>query len=313
MIHLTATTTLSTVLPPFSWNLVQDAHDMLAYDFIRTAFLAGTVVALVAGLIGYFVVLRQLTFASDALAHLTFAGALGAVVLGLPLLVGVFGLTILAALGMGALGQRARARDVAVGTVLAWVLGVGVLLLSLYTARASASNGSVGVNVLFGSIFSVQASQALLATIIGLGAVLLLLVIARPLLFASLDPDVAAARGVPVRALGVVFLTLLAVAVAESVQVVGALLLFSLLVTPPAIAQRLIRRPYRALALSAALALLFTWVGIAVAFYTPYPVSFVISALAFGAYLLVVIAQRIGAIALRRGYATRREVSTHAV
>jgi zinc/manganese transport system permease protein len=310
MTSLTATATLATVSPPFSWNLLQDAHDMLTYDFMRTAFLAGTVVALVAGLIGYFVVLRQLTFASDALSHLTFAGALGAVVLGLPLLVGVFGLTILAALGMGALGQRARGRDVAVGTVLAWVLGVGVLLLSLYTTHASASNSAVGVNVLFGSVFSVQASQAVLAAVIGLGAVLVLLAIARPLFFASLDPDVAAARGVPVRTLGVVFLTLLAVAVAESVQVVGALLLFSLLVTPPAIAQRLVHRPYRALAFSAALALLITWIGIGVAFYTPYPVSFVISALAFGAYLLVVIVQRIGGVTERRAQTARREVST---
>jgi zinc/manganese transport system permease protein len=209
MTILTAASTLaSSVLPPFSFNLAHDLGDMLAYDFMRTAFLAGTVVALVAGLIGYFVVLRQLTFASDALAHLTFAGALGAVVLGLPLLVGVFGLTIVAGLGIGALGQRARARDVAVGAVLAWVLGVGVLLLSLYTAHASASNSAVGVNVLFGSIFSVQPSQAVLAAIIGLGAVGLLLIIARPLLFASLDPDVAVARGVPVRALGIVFLIL---------------------------------------------------------------------------------------------------------
>jgi zinc/manganese transport system permease protein len=122
---------------------------------------------------------------------------------------------------------------------------------------------------------------------------------------------VAAARGVPVRTLGVVFLILLAIAVAESAQVVGALLLFSLLVTPPAIAQRLVRRPYRALALSAALALLFTWVGIGVAFYTPYPVSFVISALAFGAYLLVVIAQRIGGATSRREQGARREFSLY--
>src|SRR5207248_9518684 len=126
--------------------------------------------AVVAGLVGSFVVLRPLTFASDALSHLAFVGALGAVVLGLPLLVGVFGLTLLVALGMGALGQRARARDVAVGTVLAWVLGIGVLFLSLYTAHGSASNSAIGVNVLFGSIFSVQPPQALLAAVIGVGA-----------------------------------------------------------------------------------------------------------------------------------------------
>lgn len=287
--------TIGTALPRFSLNLVQDAQDILGHDFMRSALLAGTAVALVAGLVGYFVVLRRLTFATDALSHLTFTGALGAVVLGLPLLLGVFGLTIMVALGIGALGRRARSRDVAVGTVLAWTLGVGVLLLSLYTSHGSASNSAVGVNVLFGSIFSVQSAQAQFAAGVALAASVVLLAIARPLLFASLDPDVAAARGVPVQALGILFLVLLAVAVAESTQVVGALLLFSVLVTPPAIAQRLTRRPYRALLLSAALALVFTWTGVILAYYLSYPVSFLISALAFVAYLLVVIGQRLRA------------------
>jgi len=286
------TVPMASVLPPFSPNLWQDLQDMLSHDFMRSAFLAGTAVALVAGLVGYFVVLRQLTFASDALSHLAFTGALGAVVFGVPLLAGVFGLTIVVALGMGALGQRARARDTAVGTLLAWVLGVGVLFLSIYTAHGSAANGAVGVNVLFGSIFGVQPSQAALAAAIAIGASLILLATARPLLFATLDPEVAAARGVPVRLLGFLFLALLGVAVAEAVQVVGALLLFALLVTPAAIAERLVARPYAALFVSALLALIFTWLGLTIAFYTAYPVSFLISALAFAAYILVVIARR---------------------
>jgi zinc/manganese transport system permease protein len=292
LIALFPSVPMTSVLPPFSPNLWQDLQDILRYDFMRSAFLAGTAVALVAGLVGYLVVLRQLTFASDALSHLAFTGALGAVVLGVPLLAGVFGLTIVVALGMGALGQRARARDTAVGTLLAWVLGVGVLFLSIYTAHGSASNGAVAVNVLFGSIFGVRPSQAALAAAIAVGASLVLLATARPLLFATLDPEVAAARGVPVRLLGFLFLALLAAAVAEAVQVVGALLLFALLVTPAAIAERLVARPYVALFVSALLALIFTWLGLTIAFYTAYPVSFLISALAFAAYILVVVAHR---------------------
>jgi zinc/manganese transport system permease protein len=294
------------VLPPFSFNLIQDVQDMWRYEFMRTAFLAGTAVAALAGLVGYFVVLRRLTFATDTLAHLAFAGALAAAVLGLPALVGVFGLTIVIALTMAALGGRARVSDITVGTVLAWILGVGVLLLSLYTSRGSAANGAIGVNTLFGSIFSVQPTQALVATAVALVGGIVLIALARPLLFASLDTEVAAARGLPVGALGMAFLILLAVSVAESVQVVGALLLFAILITPPAIAQQLVRRPYAAMFFSSGLAILFTWIGITVAFYQPYPVSFVISALAFGSYLLLVIAQRIRAF-----MSNRAPVATH--
>lgn len=279
-------------IPPFSINLLVDLQTMLHYDFMRSAFLAGTAIALVAGFVSYFIVLRHQVFAGDALSHVAFAGALGAAVLGLNLLTGLFGATVAVALGMGVLGERRRARDVAIGTVLAWVLGLGVLFLSIYTTRASGANGSIGMNVLFGTIFGLTAQQATLAAWIGAGALALLLLIARPLLFASLDPEVAAARGVPVRALGLAFLALVGVTVAEAVQAVGVLLIFALLVAPGAIAQRLLTRPFAALALSAALALAFVWVGLTLAFYTPYPVSFLISALAFCTYLLVLLIQQ---------------------
>jgi zinc/manganese transport system permease protein len=281
--------TLLSVIPPFSPNLIQDVQAMLGFDFMRHALLAGTIIALVAGLGSYFIVLRHQAFAGDALSHVAFAGALGAAVLGINLLLGLFGVTVVVALGIGVLGERARARDVAIGTVLAWVLGLGVLFLSIYTSTASGSNGAIGVNVLFGTIFGLTAQQATLAAWIGAGALLLLLMMARPLLFASLDPEVAAARGVPVRALGLAFLVIVGVTVAEAVQAVGVLLIFSLLVAPGAIAQRLVIRPFAALALSAGLALAFTWVGLTMAFYTPYPVSFLISALAFFTYLLVLL------------------------
>ena len=283
---------LLSVIPPFSPNLLADVQEMLRHDFMRYAFLAGTFIALVAGVVSYFIVLRRQVFAGDALSHVAFAGALGAAVLGINLLLGLFGTTAAVALLIGGLGERARARDVAIGTVLAWVLGLGALFLSIYTSTASGANGSIGVNILFGTILGLTAQQATLAAWVGAGALALLLLIARPLLFASLDPEVAAARGVPVRALGLGFLVLVGVTVAEAVQAVGVLLIFSLLVAPGAIAQRLVARPYAALALSAGLALAFAWVGLTVAFYTPYPVSFLISALAFFSYLLVVLGQQ---------------------
>lgn len=285
--------TLLSIIPPFSPNLLADAQAMLQHDFMRSAFLAGTFIALAAGVVSYFIVLRHQAFAGDALADVAFTGALGAAAFGANLLVGLFGVTVAVALGIGLLGGRARARDVAIGTVLAWVLGLGVLFLTIYTTTTSGSNGAVGVNVLFGTIFGLTAQQATLAAWVGAGVLALLLFMARPLLFASLDPDVAAARGVPVRALGLAFLVVLGVTVGEAVQAVGALLIFALLVAPGAVARRLVTRPFVALALSAALALAFTWAGLTLAFYTPYPVSFLISTLAFLTYLAVLLGQRV--------------------
>jgi zinc/manganese transport system permease protein len=278
---------------PFSFNVIEDVREILSYDFMRDAFAAGTCIALAAGLVGYFVVLRNQVFTSDALGHAAFTGSLGGLLLGLNLLVGVFGSTIAAALGMGALGGRARGRDVAIGTVFAWLLGLGALFLSVYTSGRSSSNGTVGVSVLFGSILGLQTTQAVIASGAGLATALALLAIGRPLLFCSLDPDVAAARGVPTRLVSGIFLVLVAITVAESVQAVGALLIFSLMVAPAAVAQKLTARPYAAVALSAAMAIAFVWVGLSLAFYTPYPTSFFITGLAFATFLLVVLLGRL--------------------
>jgi zinc/manganese transport system permease protein len=190
------------------------------------------------------------------------------------------------AVAIGALGDRARARDEVVGVALAWTLGLGVLLSSLYTASAGAGNSALGVKTLFGSILGIQESQARVAALIAVAVVVLLLLMARPLLFASVDPEVAAARGVPTHLLGVGFLVLLAMAVGEATQVTGALLIFALLITPAATALRLTSRPYAGMALSSALAVAVTWTGLTVAFYTSYPISFLISALAFSCYVL---------------------------
>ena len=291
MTEMTAVRLLS-VIPPFSPDLVADVQEMLRHDFMAYALLVGTMIALAAGAVSYFIVLRRQAFAGDALADVAFAGGLGAAVIGLPLLLGLFGGTIAVALGIGVLGGRTRARDVAIGTVLAWVLGLGVLFLNIYTSTASGSNGTVGVNILFGTIFGLQAPQAYLAAWIAAGALVVVLLIARPLLFASLDPEVAAARGVPVRILDLAFLALVGITVAEAAQAVGVLLIFSLLVAPGAIARLLVTRPFRALALSILLALAIIWVGLTIAFYTSYPPSFLISALAFGLYLTVWLFQQ---------------------
>jgi len=196
------------------------------------------------------------------------------------------------ALAIGTLGGRGRSRDVAIGTVFAWVLGIGVLFLSLYTSSLSGSAGIVGVSVLFGSIFGLQPVQALVASVAGLATGGALLALARPLLFLSIDPEVAISRGLPVRALTATFMILVAVTVAEAVQAVGALLVFGLMVTPAAIAQNLTSRPYLGLALSAVVAAAVVWLGLSLAFYISYPASFFITALASAGYLLSLISGR---------------------
>ena len=196
---------------------------------------------------------------------------------------------------MGGFGERLRGRDVAVGTVLAWVLGLGVLFLSLFTAHVSGTGtGFSGVTVLFGNILGISGDQMLSIALISGVAILVLVIIARPLLFASLDPDVAAARGVPVRALGLFFMVLLAITVSEATLAVGALLVFALLLLPAAIAHQVTGRPYTALALAAGLAVIMTWLGITIGFYTGYPSSVCISLLAFVSYVAVVGSSRVG-------------------
>jgi zinc/manganese transport system permease protein len=282
--------------------------EMWQYDFIRHAMLAGSGLAIVAGFIGYFVVARRFIFTSDVLSHVAFPGALIAIILGVNPLLGVFGFALLTALGMGTLAGKTRANDVTTGTLLAWVLGIGVLFLSIYASGSSGANSSAGINVLFGSLFGIHAREAWVVAIVGLLTTIVLLSIARPLLFASLDPAVAASRGVPVRMLNIVFLILLAITIAEAVQAVGALLLFALLITPAAIARRLVARPFTGMFLSALLSLLFTWAGITLAYYFPYPVSFCLTALVFVAYVGVVFVQRV----LRQRIYQRRARPAHA-
>jgi zinc/manganese transport system permease protein len=260
--------------------------DLFHYEFMVHAFEAGTIIAIVAGSIGYFVVLRGSAFAAHALSHIGFAGATGAVVLSLNPIFGLLAFTLGAGAAIGALGNRLRSRDVTIGIVLAWTLGLGVLFISLYRGYATEAYA-----LLFGEILGISSSDVVVTLIAGVITLVAVVAIYRPLLFSSVDEDLAAAKGVPVTALSIAFMAILAVAVTEAVQVVGVLLIFALIVTPAAIAVRFTSRPALAIATGIVLALAFTWVGLAIAFYSPHPVSFFITTLAFATYLAARLAE----------------------
>jgi len=260
---------------------------MLAYDFMLRAFAAGGIVAVVAGCVGYFLVLRGQTFAGHALSHVGFAGATGAVLVGVAPLWGMLALTLTAGAVMGLLGERLSGRDVAVGIVLATALGFGLLFLSLNTGTTLQAT-----TILFGNVLAVTGPMLVSLVGLGLAAMAALAVISRPVLFASLQPELAEARGVSLRLIATLFMVVTAVAVAQSVQIVGVLLVFTLMVGPPAAAQRLTRRLPTGVALSALLALAVAWLGIVVAYYTDWPVSFCITGLSALVYGGTVIAGR---------------------
>ena len=264
---------------------------MFAQEFVRNAWLAGTAIALASGLIGYFVVLRAQVFAGDALSHVAFTGALAAAAAGIDIRIGLFATTILIALLLGSLGDRSNADDVTIGVTFAAILGLGVYFLALFSTGSGGGNGLLGARTLFGSIFGLSAIDTVIAALIAAGIIAVVLAIARPLMFASIDPAVAAARGVPVRALGLLLLVLLGATTAEATQAIGALLLLGLLAAPAGAAQRLTANPYHALGLSAAIAVLSTWAGLTLSYEIPkLPPSSAIIAVATGIYLLAFLA-----------------------
>lgn len=272
--------------PSPSWDLVADFQLLLHYPFMQKAYLAGTLVAIIAGIMGYFMVLRSQSFAGHSLANVGFAGATGAALFGIPAVVGLFLAGLCAAVGIQLLnqtGRQGRQSDIAVGAILTASLALGFLFIHLATEEYTANV----YNILFGNVLGISDTDVSIIFWSTLILLSVLLVIARPLCFASLDPDVAAANGVPVRLLSSGYLVLLALVVAVAVQVVGVLLIFALLVTPAAIAQYLTTRPGVAVAIAVALALSFTWMGLAVGYFTPYPVGFFITNFAFGTYVLV--------------------------
>jgi zinc/manganese transport system permease protein len=258
---------------------------MLDYDFMQNAFAAAGIAAVVSGLVGYFLVLRGQTFAGHALGHIGFAGATGAVLIGIAPIWGLVSLTVAAGVAMGLLGERISGRDVAIGVVLALALGFGLLFLHYYTAFATQATA-----LLFGNVLAVDRST--IATLLALAVVTLagLAVIMRPLIFASLQPELAEAKGVPLNLVSIAFLVIVALAVSESAQIVGILLVFALMVGPPATAQRLVTGLWGGVALSAVLALAEAWLGLVIAYHTDWPVSFCIATLsALGYFLLAAL------------------------
>ena len=257
---------------------------MFAYPFMVNALEAGTIVAIVAGVIGWFMVLRKQTFAGHALAVVGFPGAAGATLLGLNVAWGYFGFCIAAAAAIALLPGppgAARSEESAItGTVQAFALACGFLFVSLYHGYLNGINA-----LLFGSFLGISSGQVAILAVVGIASLAALASIGRPLLFASVDSRVASAGGVPVQALSVVFLLLLGAAVAEASQITGTLLVFALLVAPAATAQLLTARPAVGLVLSPLIALGVTWAGLGLAYYVPYPIGFFITTLAFGAYL----------------------------
>jgi zinc/manganese transport system permease protein len=274
--------------------------EVLQSSFMRNALIGGSLVALAAGLLGYFVITRQNAFAAHALAHIGFPGATGAILVGAPVTLGLAVFCVGGGLLIGLLGRRVADREMATGTILALATALGVLFASLASANAGTTT-----SVLFGNLLAISQDQLVVYGAFTAAVVLTLALIARPLMFASVDPDVAEARGVPVRALGIAFVVLLALTITMAVQVVGTLLLFALVVTPAATALRLTARPTRVAAVAVGLALGSVWGGLVLAAMVDLPPSFFIVSLAVLAWVVVLASTG------RRRAAVPRPVDTH--
>jgi zinc/manganese transport system permease protein len=274
----------------WSPNLVDDVRQVLEFPFMVNAFRAGAVVAVLAGLIGWFMVLRGQTFAAHTLAVVGFPGAAGAVLLGISAVYGLFSFAVVAALlialvpsaGRQSGSQSEQRSDSAViGTVQAVALAAGFLFAQLYGGFLGGLNG-----LLFGSFLGITTGQVKVLLVLAVFSLAGLATLARPLLFASVDDQVAQARGVPVRLLSAVFLLLLGITAAAVSLITGSLLVFALLVIPAAAAQNLTARPALGALLAVLLALLITWSALFIAYFSAYPLGFWLTSLAFGGYLL---------------------------
>ncbi|MEA2225260.1 MAG: zinc/manganese transport system permease protein [Solirubrobacteraceae bacterium] len=272
--------------PTLSWNVAHDVAQVLEYHFMLNALLAGSVVAVMAGLVGWLMVLRREAFAGHTLSMMAFPGASAAALAAVPAAWGYF---LFCAVGATAMGWRSGAgrrvswseQSASIGAVQALALAAGFLFVSLY-------GGVLGdlENLLFGDLLGVSDGEVLLLVAVAAGTLAALAALGRPLLFASVDADVAQARGVPVRALSLAFLLLLGLAVAATSQITGVLLVFALLVAPAASAQALTARPLASLVLSVALGLLVVWLGLGLAYFSIYPAGFFLTTVAFAIYVL---------------------------
>jgi len=260
---------------------IMEQMSMFEYDFMIHAFIAGGIVAIVAGIVGFFLVMREQTFAGHALSHIGFAGATGSALLGLSPMSGLIFITLLSGAIMGTLEGRIRGRDVAIGMVLSIALGLGMLFLHFYTAYATQIN-----TLLFGNVLGVDTPMLWTLASLGLISLSLLALIARPLIFASLQPELAEAKGVSLRIISILFLIIVALTTSGCIQIVGILLVFTLMVGPAAAAQQLSHKLGTGISLAAFLALIETWGGLAMAYWSDWPTSFCITALSGSIYLL---------------------------
>jgi zinc/manganese transport system permease protein len=277
--------------PGFSIDPISDLNQLTAFPFMVNALEAGTIVARLAAVVGWYVVLRRQTFASHTLSVMAFPGATGAALAGLPTALGYYVACAAAALAIGGIdsahpGGR-RSESAAIGTVQTVGLAAGFLFLSLNQAILGGPE-----TLLFGSFLGITRSQVLVLAAVAVASLAALAALARPLLFASVDPDVARASGVPVRLVDGAFLLILGLAIAAVSQLTGALLVFALLVTPAASAQLITMRPLAGLCISVVLALAVVWIGLALAYFTIYPVGFYVTSLAFAVYVAVRILKR---------------------
>ncbi|MFC4035970.1 metal ABC transporter permease [Streptomyces polygonati] len=276
--------TIADAATAWSWNPATDIQQMWAFPFMVNAFRAGTVVAVLAGVIGWFMVLRRQSFAGHTLSAVAFPGAAGATLLGVSAVYGYFAFCVGAALIIAAIpraGHDTGSEEAAVtGTVQAFLLASGFLFIALYKGFLGGVN-----SLLFGSFLGITTTQVDVLAAAAAAVLVVLAVIGRPLLFASVDPAVAAARGVPVRVLAALFLVVLGVATAATSQITGALLVFALLVMPAAAAQNLTPRPSLGMALAVVIALAVTWSSLTVAYYSPYPIGFFVTTFAFACYM----------------------------
>jgi len=268
--------------------------ELLSTSFVQHAFYAVTAVALAAGAVGYFVVIRRQAFAAHAIGHVGFAGAAGAVWLGFSPIVGLLVFCLGAGLLIGVGGATLDESDAVVGVTLTAALGLGVLFISLYSGYANAT-----YSILFGQILGVTWGDVGLVTLLSAAVLVVLSFVYRPLLFVSVDAQAAQARGLSPRAMSMLFMTLLAVTTVVAIQIVGVLLVFSLLVAPAAAAEVMTSRPLAALGLSMGLALFSAWVGLLLGVWVGGPVSFWITALAAVSYL---VARLLGVAVTRQSH-----------
>jgi zinc/manganese transport system permease protein len=268
-----------------SWNPISDLHQLVSFPFMVNALEAGTIVAVMAGVTGWFMVLRRQTFAGHTLSIIAFPGAAAASLAGLPVAVGYFsfcGLGALALAGIAGSRRSLGAESAAIGSLQALALALGFLFVGLYHGVLNGLD-----SLLFGTFLGITSRQVTVLLAVATAAVLLVVVAARPLFFSSVDAEVARAGGVPVGLLGFAFLLVLGLSVAETSQITGALLVFALLVTPAATAHQLTSRPGLGIALSVAIALAVTWLGLALAYFSIYPVGFYVTSLSFAVYVVV--------------------------